>query len=31
MHPIWGLGRWKGAMREGSAEACLLPEGSIPF
>jgi hypothetical protein len=31
MHPIWGLGRWKGAMHEGSAEACLLPEGSIPF
>jgi hypothetical protein len=29
----WGvtLGRWKGTMHEGSAEACLLPGGSIPF
>jgi hypothetical protein len=31
VHPIWGLRRWKGAMHEGSAEACPLPGGSIPF
>jgi hypothetical protein len=29
--PIRGLGRWKGAMHEGSATAWLPPEGSIPF
>jgi hypothetical protein len=29
--PIWGLERWKTAMHEGSAEAWLLPGGSIPF
>jgi hypothetical protein len=29
--PIRGLGRWKGAMHEGSAKAWLPPGGSIPF
>jgi hypothetical protein len=29
--PFWGLGRWKGAMHEGSAKAWLPPGGSIPF
>jgi hypothetical protein len=28
-HP--GARKVEGAMQEGSAEACLLPEGSIPF
>ena len=28
-HP--GLGRWKGAMHEGSAKAWLPPGESIPF
>jgi hypothetical protein len=31
VHPIWGLGRWKDAMNERSANAWLLPGGSIPF
>jgi hypothetical protein len=29
--PIRGLGRWKGATHEGSAEACPPPGGSPPF
>jgi hypothetical protein len=29
--PIWGLGRWKGAMHEGSVKAWLTPGGSITF
>jgi hypothetical protein len=29
--PIRGLGRWKGAMHEGSAKAWLPPRGAIPF
>jgi hypothetical protein len=29
--PIRGLGRWKGTMHEGSAEACPPPGGSTPF
>jgi hypothetical protein len=31
VHPIWGLGRWKGAMNVRSVKAWLLPGGSIPF
>jgi hypothetical protein len=31
VRPIWGLERWKGAIRERSAKAWLLPGGSIPF
>jgi hypothetical protein len=31
LRPIWGLGRWKGAIQERSAKAWLLPGGSIPF
>jgi hypothetical protein len=29
--PIRGLGRWKGAMHEGSAKAWLPPKGVAPF
>jgi hypothetical protein len=29
--PIRGLGRWKGAMHEGSEKAWLPPRGSITF
>jgi hypothetical protein len=29
--PIRGLGRWKGAMHEGSAKTWLPPGGSTPF
>jgi hypothetical protein len=29
--PIWGLGRWKGAMHEGSAKAWLPSKGVAPF
>jgi hypothetical protein len=31
VHPIWGLGRWKGAMNARSVKAWLLPGGSVPF
>jgi hypothetical protein len=31
VHPIWGLGRWKGAMNARSVKAWLLPRGSTLF
>jgi hypothetical protein len=31
VHPIWGLGRWKGTMNARSVKAWLLPGGSTPF
>jgi hypothetical protein len=31
VHPIWGLGRWKGAMNERSAKAWLLPKDRSLF
>jgi hypothetical protein len=31
VRPIWGLGRWKGAIRERSVKAWLPPGGLVPF